>query len=177
MCIDILMEQNEFNLVGFIDKIETSDKKYNLNYLGSLENLDNLISMGLKNLIIGVGFSGNLKKREKYYDEFSNKINIPTIIHKKSIIENSAKIKEGCQIMAGAIIGSHVTIDSNCIINCGSIISHDSTIKKSSHITPGAILAGNVTIGMRCTIGMGSTVYLGVEIYDDKTINNGENIN
>ena len=92
MCIDILLEQNEFNLVGFIDKIETSDKKHNLNYLGSLENLDNLISMGLKNLIIGVGFAGQLKKREKYYDEFSNKINIPTIIHKKAIIENSAKM-------------------------------------------------------------------------------------
>ena len=68
MCIDILLEQNKFNLVGFIDKIETSDKKHNLNYLGSLENLDNLISMGLKNLIIGVGFAGQLKKREKYYD-------------------------------------------------------------------------------------------------------------
>ena len=46
--------------------------------------------------------------------------------------------------MAGAIIGSYVSIDENCIINSGSIISHDSTIKKSSHITPGAILAGNV---------------------------------
>ena len=33
MCIDILLEQNKFNLVGFIDKIETSDKKHNLNYL------------------------------------------------------------------------------------------------------------------------------------------------
>jgi len=177
MCIDILLEQNEFNLVGFIDKIETSDKKHNLNYLGSLENLDKLISLGLKNLIIGVAFSGNLKKREKYYDEYSKKINIPTIIHKKSIIENSAKINEGCQIMAGAIIGSHVTIASNCIINCGSVVSHDSTIKKSSHITPGAILAGNVTIGRRCTIGMGSTVYLGLEISDDNTINNGAHIN
>ena len=176
MCIDILLEQNEFNLVGFIDKIETSDKKHNLNYLGSLENLDKLISLGLKNLIIGIGFSGNLKKREKYYDEFCNKINIPTIIHKKSIIEESAIIKAGCQIMAGAIIGSHVNIDSNCIINSGSIISHDSTIKKSSHITPGAILAGNVTIGKRCTIGMGSTIYLGIEISDDETINNGENV-
>jgi sugar O-acyltransferase (sialic acid O-acetyltransferase NeuD family) len=177
MCIDILLGQNEFNLVGFIDKIETLDKKHNLNYLGSLENLDSLISMGLKNLIIGVGFAGQLKKREKYYDEFSNKINIPTIIHKKAIIENSAKIKGGCQIMAGAIIGSYVSIDLNCIINSGAIISHDSTIKKSSHITPGAILAGNVTIGRRCTIGMGSTIYLGLEISDDKVINNGENVN
>jgi sugar O-acyltransferase (sialic acid O-acetyltransferase NeuD family) len=177
MCIDILLEQNEFNLVGFIDKKETLDKKYNLNYLGSIENLDNLISMGLKNLIIGIGFAGNLKKRDKYYDELSAKINIPTIIHKKAIVERTAEIKEGCQIMAGSIIGSHVFIESNCIINSGCIISHDSTIKKSSHITPGAILAGTVNIGRRCTIGMGATLYLGIEIPDDKIINNGDNIN
>lgn len=176
MCIDILLEQDEFNLVGFIDKIETVDKKYNLNYLGSLDNLDKLISMGLKNLILGVGFSGNLKKREKEYDDYSKKINIPTIIHKKAIVEKSASINPGCQIMAGSIIGSHVTIHSNCIINSGSIISHDSIIGKSSHITPGAILAGNVSIGRRCTIGMGSTIYFGLNINDDITINNGENV-
>ena len=177
MCIDILFEHDEFNLVGFIDKFETLDEKYNLDYLGSLENLDNLISMGLKNLIIGVGFSNNLKKRENYYDKFSAKINIPTIIHNTAIVEKSAKIEDGCQLMAGAIIGSHVVIDSNCIINSGSIISHDSLIKKSTHITPGAILAGNVTIGERCTIGMGSTIYFGLTIDDDKIINNGENVN
>ena len=177
MCIDILLEQDEYNLVGFIDKFETTDKKYNLDYLGSIENLDNLISMGLKNLIIGIGFSGNLKKRDKYYDELNEKINIPTIIHKKAIVERTAKIKEGSQILAGAIIGSHVVIESNCIINSGCVISHDSIIKKSSHITPGAILGGMVSIGKRCTIGMGSTIYLGIEIPDDKIIINGENVN
>ena len=176
MCIDILLQQKKYNLVGFIDKIETSDKKYNLNYLGSLINLENLIKMGLKNLIIGVGFSGQLKKREKYFNELSKKINIPTIIHKKALIENSANINEGCQIMAGAIIGSNVKIDSNCIINSGSIISHDSIINKSSHITPGAILAGNVTVGKRCTIGMGSTIYLGLKIPDDTMIINGQDV-
>lgn len=176
MCIDILLSQDNFNIVGFIDDKELSDKKYNLKYLGSIKNLDSLISMGLKHIIVGIGFSGNLKKRDKYYNEFRKKLNIPTIIHNKSIIEDSAIINDGCQIMAGAIIGSHVKIDSNCIINSGSIISHDSIIKKSSHITPGATIAGNVTIGKRCTIGMGSTIYLGVEVSDDKTINNGENI-
>ena len=177
MCIDILLEQDEYNLVGFIDKFETKDKKYNLDYLGSIENLDNLISMGLKNLIIGIGFSGNLKKRDKYYDELIKKINIPTIIHKKAIVERTVEIEEGTQVMAGAIIGSYVTIESNCIINSGCVISHDSTIKKSSHLTPGAILAGMVKIGRRCTIGMGSTIYLGLEIPDDTVIINGQNIN
>jgi sugar O-acyltransferase (sialic acid O-acetyltransferase NeuD family) len=177
MCIDILLEHDEFNLVGFIDKFETLDENYNLDYLGSLENLDNLISMGLKNLIIGVGFLNNLKKREKYYDEYSPKINIPTIIHNTAIVEKSAKIQDGSQIMAGAIIGAHVAIDSNCIINSGSIISHDSLIKKSAHITPGAILAGNVTIGQRCLIGMGSTIFFGLTIDDDEIIKNGENVN
>lgn len=177
MCIDILLEQNEFNLVGFIDKFNASNNKHNLDYLGSIDNLDYLISKGLKNLIIGVGFVGRLKTREKYYEEFCKKINIPTIIHNTAIIEKSAKIKQGCQIMAGSIIGSNTIINENCIINSGSIISHDSIINKSSHITPGAILGGFVNIGRRCTIGMGSTIYYRLEIPDDTTVNNGENVN
>lgn len=173
MCIDILLNQKKFNLVGFIDKSKTSDNNFNLKYLGTLDNLDYLIKKGLKNLIIGIGFVGNLKKRDNYYLELSSRINIPTIIHDKAVIENSAFIHSGCQIMAGSIVGSNVTIESNCITNIGTLISHDSIIKKSSHITPGAIIAGGVTIGERCNIGMGSTIFLGIQIGNDVMIGDG----
>ena len=173
MCIDILLNQKKFNLVGFIDKFKIVDKKYNLKYLGTLDNLDYLIDKGLKNLIIGIGFVGNLKKRDKYFSDLSAKINIPTIIHNKAVIEESATVHKGCQIMAGSIIGSNVIIESNCIVNIGSLISHDSIVKKSSHITPGAILAGGVKIGNRSTIGMGATIFLGLQIGNDVIVGDG----
>ncbi len=176
MCIDIIKSNTTFNLVGFLDDNAIQDDKYQLNYFGTLSNLDSLINAGLKHLVLGVGFINNLKKRDILYKELSQKINIPTIIHQSAIIESSAQIEKGCQIMAGAIIGSNVTIGENCIINSGAIVSHDTTVAIGSHITPGAIVAGHVTVGKRVTIGMGATIYIGLSISDDTVVNNNERI-
>lgn len=176
MCIDILNASKKYSLAGFIDKNMDEDMKYGLDYLGNIDGINDLIESGLENLILGIGFIGNLPKRDDYYDQLSKVIEIPTIIHESAIVEESAKIGNGCQIMAGAIIGSNVSIGENCIINSGCIISHDSVIGKSSHITPGAVLAGNVIVGERCMIGMCSTIYIGVSIPNDSTIKNNETI-
>jgi sugar O-acyltransferase (sialic acid O-acetyltransferase NeuD family) len=176
MCIDILRQNNEFNIAGFIDDNVTHDDKYGLKYLGGLDDIEFLTKNGLCNVILGIGFVGNLKKREKVYDYLTRFVNIPSIIHEKSIIEPTAKIHNGCQIMAGAIIGSNVVIGQNCIVNSGAIVSHDSIISDSSHLTPGATLAGHVRIGKRVTVGMCSTIYIGLSISDDKVINNGKTV-
>lgn len=176
MCIDIIRQKDEYNIVGFIDDNVSNDRKYGLKYLGGLDNIVLLASNGLCNAILGIGFVGNLKKREKIYNYLKQFVNIPTIIHNKSIIEPTAKIDHGCQIMAGAIIGSNVLIGQNCIVNSGAIISHDSVISESSHLTPGATLAGHVKIGKRVTIGMCSTIYIGLSISDDIIITNGKTV-
>jgi len=177
MCIDIANSDAKFNIAGFLDdKKNLIDIRYGYKSFGMLHDLPQLIELGLKNAIIGMGFINNTARRDDYFNSLSSMINIPTIIHKSAIIEPTATIGNGCQIMAGAIIGSNVTIEDNCIINSGSIISHDSIVKQSSHITPGAVIGGNVIIGNRCTIGMCSTIYLGLTIGDDITIRNNESI-
>ncbi len=176
MCIDILRQSNEFNIVGFIDDNLTQDDKYGLKYLGGLDDIEYLAKSGLCNAVLGIGFVGNLKKREKVYEYLTQFVNIPTIKHNKAIIEPSAKIHNGCQIMAGTIIGSNVVIGQNCIVNSGAIVSHDSIISDGSHLTPGATLAGHVRIGKRVTVGMCSTIYIGLSISDDTVITNGKTI-
>jgi len=176
MCIDIVLKNEEFNLVGFIDDNKTNDSDYNLNFLGDINDLEHLIDCGLKNLIIGIGFINDLKEREKIFESIHSKLNIPSIIHPSAIIEDSAIVKNGCQIMAGAIIGSNVIVGENCIINSGAIVSHNAIIDNTSHITPGATIAGHVSIGKRVTVGMCATVYIGLSISNDTVINNNESI-
>lgn len=176
MCIDILRQSNEFNIVGFVDDNLTIDDKYGLKYLGGTDSIEFLSKNGLCNAVLGIGFVGNLKKREKVYNYLTQFVNIPSIIHKKAIIEPTAKIHNGCQIMAGAIIGSNVVIGQNCIVNSGAIVSHDSIISDSSHLTPGATLAGHVKIGKRVTVGMCSTIYIGLSISDDTVIANSKTV-
>ena len=177
MCYDILKNDKKWNIKGFIDDTISSFKMDpSMIYFGKMSNVEELNARGLKNIIIGVGFIGNLKKREDWYNKLANLFTIPTITHISAIIEPSATIADGCQVMAGAIIGSNVTIDSNCIINSGSIVSHDSEIGKSVHLTPGVVLAGHTKIGSRTIIGMGTTVYIGVSIGEDVIVNNGISI-
>lgn len=176
MCIDILRQGNEFNIVGFIDDNLTQDDKYGLKYFGGLDDIEFLTKKGLCNAILGIGFVGNLKKREKVYNYLTQFVNIPSIIHNKAIIEPTARIHNGCQIMAGAIIGSNVIISQNCIVNTGAIVSHDSFISDSSHLTPGATIAGHVKIGKRVTVGMCSTIYIGLSISDDTVIANSKTV-
>jgi sugar O-acyltransferase (sialic acid O-acetyltransferase NeuD family) len=176
MCIDLLRQESKYKIVGFIDDNVTNDEKYGLKYLGNLSRIEELAKNGLCHVILGIGFVGNLKKREKIYNYLTSFVRVPTIIHKSAIVEPSAKIDEGCQIMAGAIIGSNVLIGKNCIINSGVIVSHDSIISDGSHLTPGATLAGHVKIGRRVTVGMCATVYIGLEISDDHVIMNGKSV-
>ena len=117
-----------------------------------------------------------MKGKEKIYFSIKSKLNIPTIIHEKAIIESSANVGKGCQIMAGAIIGSNVTIKDNCIINSGAIVSHDTVVGMTSHITPGAVIGGHVKIGERVTIGMCSTIFVNLTIGNDAVVKNNENI-
>ena len=176
MCIDIVLKNEEFNLVGFIDDNKINDSNYNLNFLGDINDLEHLIDCGLKNIILGIGFINDLKKREKIFESIYSKLNIPSIIHPSAIIEDSAIVNNGCQIMAGAIIGSNVIVGENCIINSGAIVSHNVIIDKTTHITPGATIAGHVSIGKRVTVGMCATVYIGLSISNDTVINNNERI-
>ncbi len=176
MCIDILRQESKFNIVGFIDDNVINDEKFGLKYLGNLSVIEGFAKNGLCYAVLGIGFVGNLKKRERVYNYLTSFVKVPTIIHKSAIVEPSAKIDEGCQIMAGAIIGSNVLIGKNCIINSGVIVSHDSIISDGSHLTPGATLAGHVKIGKRVTVGMCATVYIGLKVSDDHVIMNGKSV-
>ena len=166
----------KYNIVGFVDDNVTNDEKFGLKYLGNLSCIEEFAKKGLCYAVLGIGFIGNLKKREKVYNYLTSFVKVPTIIHKSAIVEPSAKIDEGCQIMAGAIIGSNVLIGKNCIVNSGVIVSHDSIISDGSHLTPGATLAGHVKIGKRVTVGMCATVLIGLDIADDNVIMNGKSV-
>jgi sugar O-acyltransferase (sialic acid O-acetyltransferase NeuD family) len=174
-CYEILLQNLNFKIVGFLDD-NVNTKLFDLPYLGSINILETLKNKDLKNVILGIGFNGQLKKRDKLFNSIINLgFNIPSIIHNDSSISKFSKISDrGVQLMANCTIGPGAVIEDNVIINTGAIVSHDCKISVSSHITPGSILGGNVTIGKRCTIGLGSNLYLGVSISDDKTIKNGE---
>lgn len=178
MCIDILRERKEFEIVGIVDPaIPIGTQICGVNVIGSDDKLKELYEQGVRFAINGLGAVTNPKLRKELFLKLKEiGFFIPNIIHPRAIVEPSAKMGEGNQIMMGACVGSAVTIGNNCIINSGSIISHDSKLSSHCHITPGAILAGQVEVGELTVVGMGVTVFFGKKIGSNAVILNGKHI-
>lgn len=192
VCIEILENKEEFNIVGIVDSNKNSEsyKKYGyfildidedwlLSHTYKTSYFSNFqdISIVVKNLVIGFGSILKSVKRQNTFEKFKKAgYNFPNIIHDKSSIENSVEMGEGNQIMAGAIISSDAKLGNNCIINSGAIVSHNCLLGDNVHLTPGVILAGSVSIGNNSLIGMGVTVANNIKIGENVIINNGCNI-
>ena len=179
MCIDIIKMSHQYTIAGIVDDAyHEGDVLHGYKVLGKLDALPKLYNQGIRHAAQCIGAVLNPHLREKTYKHLKQiGFVVPNLIHPKAIIEPSAAMGEGNQLMAGALVGSNVQIENNCIINSGANVCHDSIIKDHVHIAPGAIIAGGVTIGQNTLIGMGVTVFLGLEVGKNVVINNGLTIN
>ena len=165
-CVEVAIKQG-FSIVGYHDVLEKVNNPYNLNYLGSEDNID------LNNKVF-IAIGDNIIRREIYEKLRSNNISLnTTLIHSNTIISKSSLIEKQTFISAGVIINPQVKIGVGCIINTGSIVEHDCSIGKFSHIAPGAVLAGNVSIGSGCMIGANAVIKQGVKVGNNVIIGAG----
>jgi sugar O-acyltransferase (sialic acid O-acetyltransferase NeuD family) len=116
-------------------------------------------------LVNGIGSVGSDSKRLRIYDSFvSRSYRFTSVIHSSACIVSDARIDEGVQIMAGAIIQTGCVVHENSIINTGAQLDHDCIIDVHAHVAPGAVLSGSVHVGARAHVGAGATVIQGVHI-------------
>lgn len=178
MCIDIIRQMKTYKIFGIIDEsLDIGSEVLGVPVIGRDKDLNRLFIDGIRLIVNGVGAAQHHPEREKIYEKIKSiGFQLPNIIHPKAIIEPSAELGEGNQIMANAVVGSAAQIGNNCIINSGAVVSHDCILQDNVHIAPGAILAGSVNVGKNTLIGMGSTIYIGLNIGQNVTIYNGCNI-
>lgn len=178
ICIDIIQQSGSYEILGLIDPAsEIGSVNLGIPVIGQDKDLQKLFDQGIKYAVVGIGSLEKPKLRGEIYQRLEDiGYEIPNIIHPQSIIEPSAKIGKGNQILAGALIGSDVRIGDNCIINSGVIVSHDCILENNVHLTPGSVLAGSVQVGSNSVIGMAVTIFLGVNIGSDVLIANGMDI-
>lgn len=84
--------------------------------------------------------------------------------HPSAVLAADARLGEGAQIMAGAVLQPGVTLGINCIVNTRASLDHDCHIGDHVHIAPGAVLSGGVSVGDGCHIGTGAIVIQNIRI-------------
>ncbi|MBF0118714.1 MAG: NeuD/PglB/VioB family sugar acetyltransferase [Desulfobacterales bacterium] len=173
-CIDVIEEENKFEIIGIIDTLEKVGK-YLLNYpiIGTDEDILNYSKI-VSCFLITVGQIKTPEKRMKLYVNLKDLGFKPAIvISSHSYVSKHSKIGEGTIIMHGATINAGAQIGSNCIINSHALIEHDAIIESHCHISTGAVINGDAYIGTGTFIGSQAMIREGLKIPDYSVIIGG----
>lgn len=132
------------------------------------------LDVGSTVLINGIGQLPGGPVRRNLFEKY-RKLGFlfPPLIHPFAWVDASARLEEGVQIMAGAVIQADCRIGENSIINTRASIDHDARIGSHVHVAPGATLCGGVSVGSGAFIGAGATVIQGVTIESDHCLKAG----
>lgn len=95
---------------------------------------------------------------------------LPRLVHPAALVAPSARIEEGAQVMARAVIGTAARVGPLALVNTGAILDHDGTLGEAAHLGPGAVLCGGVAVGPRALVGAGAVARPGVTIGADAVV-------
>jgi len=164
--IETIMAHNRYKIIGFVDEgMPAGSQVLGYSCLGGSDVLPELISRGVKLATNGVGGIGSVGMRVKVFDLLlAGGFALPPIWHPSAVIEPSAVLEDGVQIMPLSYVGGDAVIGFGSVINISACAPHDSKIGRVVNLSPHAVLAGNVTVGDHTQIGMSATVNLGITI-------------
>lgn len=94
-------------------------------------------------------------------------------VHSTALVDPSARIGTGAQILAGAIVQPGCSLGRNILINTAAVLEHDVRIGHHTHVAPRACLCGGVEIGHTVHVGAGAIVIQGLKIGNEAVIGAG----
>lgn len=162
--IDVIEQENKYNIIGIIDKKEFIGNQV-LNY-GVIASDDELpeIFKTCQNAIITVGQIESVSLRTKLFSKVKEiGFNLPVIISPLAYVSKYTSIDEGSIIMHQALINANAKIGKNCIINTKALIEHDAKIEDFCHISTAAIVNGGVKVLKNSFFGSNATSKQGIE--------------
>lgn len=158
----LVREQNDFEILGFIDDDESLQGKIVNGYkvIGMNADLKRFCGNGF---VVAVGV--NMKKRKVLFERAVDaRLRPINVIHKTAVIDRSAKIGKGTIILANCVINPFATVGKNVFIFTGTIIEHDAIIGNNVYFSTGVNLGGGVKIGNNTFLGINSCTVKGITI-------------
>ena len=163
--IDIIEQENKYEIIGIVDIKENIGKKV-LNYevIACDDDLETIFKT-CKNAIITVGQIESNQIRVKIYNKLKQiGFNLPVIISPFAYVSKYSNIKEGTVIMHHVLINANSKIGKNCIINTKALVEHDCVVEDNCHISTASVLNGWVTVKENTFYGSCSVCKQGIEI-------------
>jgi UDP-perosamine 4-acetyltransferase len=148
----------------------------NISVFGDDDALSDL-DPGKFGIINGIGQVVGSTQRMEVFERIKQMgFSFPFLVHPAAWVAESAKLKEGVQVMAGAIVQPDCRIGVNSIINTKASIDHDCKIGAHVHVAPGATLCGGVSVGDGAFIGANATLLPGIRIGSKSIVGAGTTV-
>jgi len=173
--IDLLAALGTYRVAGVVDRgLAAGESLSGPKVLGGDEALATVRASGVALATNGVGGIARVADRVDAFQRLAAAgFAFPALCHPSAVVEPTARIGDGAQVLAFAYVGSAAVVGFGCLVNTGAVVSHDSVLADYVSVSPGALLAGDVRVGAMTLVGMGVTVNLGVSIGERVRIGNG----
>ena len=117
---------------------------------------------GVEHAFVGLGGSGDTTARRAGAAILRDAgFRLPSIVHRTATVARSARLAEGVQVLAGAIVGADAHLGRDALVNAGAIVGHDVGVGEAAHVASGARVGGAVTIGDGAHVGTGAVILQG----------------
>lgn len=159
---DILMQNRNFKLVGFVGTHEEESGLMNqkiygeVPFVGDYNILPKLKQDGVMGFVAAM--RSNSHREKAYYLAVQAGLIPINVISPRAVLEPSVRLDKGVVINAGCIISHEVKISNNVIVEAGSLIGINSTLGDNCFISQGCIIGGKCHLGRNVFLGAGSTI-------------------
>lgn len=142
-------------------------------WLGQDEDLPTILDQGDR-VVNGIGSVGRHTTRRRAFEiADAASARFLDFVHPTALVDPSARMGTGAQVLAGAILQPGCTLGRNILINTGAVLEHDVWIGDHVHVAPRACLCGGVELGNLVHVGAGAIVLQGVTVGDEAVIGAG----
>ncbi len=171
--LSVLSKLSNYRVVGIADSREESigERIGSSQVTHSFDQLEAAFASGITAAALAVGDN---RERQTLYAKLKKiGFELPTLVHPKALIEETASVSEASIVGMGAMIGAFVSIAENCVVYTGAIVEHESRIGPHAFLAPGSVIAGRVTVGPSAFVGAGSVVIEKLEVGSGSIIGAG----
>lgn len=164
--LEVVRAMGTYRVVGFVDDNPPAVDQYlGVPILGGQEVLPDLLAQGVSLAANGIGGIGAPHIRWQAFNRLESLgFHFPTIVHPSAVMEPSAQLMEGVQVLQLAYVGTQAKVGKGSVVNVHAVLCHDADIGTCANFSPGALLAGNVKIGDFTQVGMGATININLSI-------------
>lgn len=172
-CIDVIEQEDKFEIAGIVDKDIARGALLGYPILGSDDDLRELRA-SCDCALITTGQIKNPSIRARLF-EYAKSLGfiLPTIISPRAYVSRHALTGEGTIVMHGALVNARATIGRNCIINTKALAEHDAVVEDNCHISTAAIVNGGTIVRKGTFVGSNAVTKEYVETRENDFIKAG----